>query len=75
MLENLLSLGLIPLIMVVGFSPTWLATLYLLFTKLKIFSSYSSIFSPVSVIALASYASVVVTFCMLFLYAMAHSGI
>ena len=75
MLENLLSLGLIPLIMVVGFLPTWLATLYWLLTKFTNYNDHSFMFSPVSVIAATSYASVVVTFCMLLLYAMAHSGI
>lgn len=75
MLENLLSLGLIPLIMIVGFSPTWLATLYWLFTKFTNYNDHSFMFSPVPVIAATSYASVVVTFCMLLLYAMAHSGI
>lgn len=35
MLEILLSLGLVPLVMLVGFSPTWLATLYWLLTKFK----------------------------------------
>jgi len=73
MLENLLSLGLIPLIMAVGFSPTWLATLYWLFTRNR--SGNRAIPSPVGAIALASYFSVAVTFCMLLLYAMAHSGI
>lgn len=75
MLENLLSLGLIPLIMVVGFLPIWLATLYWLLTKLTNYNDHGFMFNPVPVIAVTSYASVVVTFCMLLLYAMAHSGI
>ena len=75
MLENLLSLGLIPLVIIVGFSPTWFATLYWLVIKFNKCSSESVRLSPVSVIASASYVSVVVTLCMLLLYAVAHSGI
>lgn len=75
MLEILLSLGLVPLVMLVGFSPTWLATLYWLLTKFKKHNSGSLRPSPVHVIALASYLSIAVTFIMLLLFAIGHSGI
>ena len=75
MIEIFLSLGLVPLIMIIGFLPTWLATLYWLLIKFKKPNCESAKFSPVSVIASASYISAAVTFFMLLLYAMAHSGI
>jgi hypothetical protein len=69
-LSTLLALGFVPMIMLVGFSPTWIASVVYAYTKLK-----NNETSNVKVLAVSSYLSAIFTFILLMLHAMAKSGI
>jgi hypothetical protein len=68
MVESLL--GLVPMVMLVGFSPTWIASVVYVYSKFKNHETNNG-----KVWVVSSYLSAIFTFFLLMLHAMTKSGI